>query len=447
MRRMITGAALLFLFIAASCQPITEARIPEEDGTWGTLFRAWWMKMDTNYIFWYLDSPGQEWDSIYREYAPRFDAISAPIGTDRTEDEKALRMLFDITAGLSDGHYALTVKPDGWGAPAMILPAEIRIFREYGISDGDIFGFALDRKPTDEMKDTDYLAETAEDIIRNSLGIGMNESFMGMMTEKDMPSDLLSEYTLIGLPKIEEPGRMAAFRFIGAVGRTPDDIIYILPSSFPFTAYNNRTGSGYASLASLFRERLKEEIRKGGNGIIIDLRGNRGGYGSDIPYLFGCLLEDDIVIGRQRRKNGPNRLSYGPWQDFTITASQGGGTGMPIAVLVNSGTASCGEIAAMMFRAMKDEGYPVTLIGSETMGANGAIAGNENELAAGQFSVPPCIISAYTPAIINEYRDGTSFEGKGVPPDIHVAFNAAAFRLGSDQRLEKALGIIREKNT
>lgn len=446
--RKILIAIIPVLLAASSCLPVTEDMVPADDGTWGTLFKAWWMKMDTNYIFWYIDSPSQEWDDAYREYAPLFESIEQPVGTDSEADSEALRMLYGIISDLSDGHYALYLELNEDNDDIMIMPAEIRIFRENGIPDEDIARYSITRIPSADIARTDYIMEKPESIISSSLGIAMPTGFTGKMTEEDAPSTLLEEYTLIGLPEIDRIGNLSASRFIGVIGRTADGIIYIMASSFPFTAYNRYEGDeegmkAYANLAAEFQRTLRQEVSKGGKGIIIDLRGNGGGYGSDLPYLFGSMIGNDITIGRQRRKNGPNRLSYGPWQDYTITATGRKDMDMPAAVLINSRTASCGEMASMLFSSMRDRGCPITLIGGTTMGANGAISGDENELAAGVFSIEPHIRLAYTPSIIIEYGDGESLEGKGVSPDIHVPFEADAFMDNDDRRLAYAIGMLR----
>ena len=115
---------------------------------------------------------------------------------------------------------------------------------------------------------------------------------------------------------------------------------------------------------------------------------------------------------------------------------------IPIAVLVNGRTISCGEISTMLFMAMKDEGYDVTVIGERTAGAHGAIVDSAVVFNAGSFSIPPYIELVYTPAMETMYRGLESYEGRGLPVDIDVGFDAERFRNGEDRRLETAVKVI-----
>lgn len=105
MRKLIP---LFIALVLVSCTDVIPTATTTEDAeSWADVFTAWNEAMDTHYVFWDLDSPEGEWDALYDAYLPRFEALTSPIGADRTETEAAYRLFYDIVAGLSDGHYAL----------------------------------------------------------------------------------------------------------------------------------------------------------------------------------------------------------------------------------------------------------------------------------------------------------------------------------------------------
>ena len=423
-----------------------------EISTWSDLFTTWHHTMDTHYIFWDLDSPRREWDNVYDEYLPLFDKLTSPIGDDKAETEEAFRLFWDVTKNLSDGHYTLKLT-DG-EEELVISPSYIRVLSGYGIPEDDIYHYLRTNEMTTAISQTDLFAENEINIVNDTLGIALSDDWTGMMTESNDSSPILEEYTIVQFgPEYGLP--LEGYPFTGVIGKTSDDILYVLPSSFTFAAYINDAEDGIYDSSNTpyaihFLQLLYTAIERHNDGteplsgIIIDLRGNNGGYGSDINALWGGLVKDDVTFALQRRKLGSNRLTYGPWAPWLISGSGETDIDIPIVLLVNSGTASCGELTTMFFHALHDRGFDVTVIGSPTMGANGAIASTADELAAGTFAIDPYIELAYTASIATVYYDGESFEGNGVPVDVAVPFDYSSFVNGTDARLVKALEVIRE---
>lgn len=128
-------------------------------------------------------------------------------------------------------------------------------------------------------------------------------------------------------------------------------------------------------------------------GFLLDVRGNSGGYDPNIltTFLRGQWSAGDyIALSRGLRRLVPP--VYGK---------------LPVALLVNSGTASEGELLALRFRA---HGIgPV--VGEETAGmASGGAAATRlsdgSTLWLSRFAI--------------EDKDGRSYEGRGVAPDVVV---------------------------
>ena len=441
--------ALITLILTVSCSfSVPGPSRDDAPKTWAELFEAWHEEMNRSYVFWDLDSPSDEWDKVLDEYLPKFEGLDNPIGENRLQSLQAYRFFYDIVALLSDGHYSLQVTDDindGKDRDIVISPSAIRKLKAEGADDTNIFWWYAMDLYSEEIVKSAFYNETPENIIRYSLGLDFPEDIPESATEADFPSTVLREYFLVHAEE-SQPSALKAFEFMGVIGMTKDDILYIMPSSFPFAAYHQDAMDGkidgeYTGLMLSWRERLIDELdairdgRSTAKGIVIDLRGNRGGYSSDLTYIWGNMLSEDITIGYTRRKIGPNRLSYGAWQPWIVSAASDKPLDVPIVVLVNSTTASCGELSTMIFRALAEEGYEVTIMGASTLGAHGAVPEKAEEYNAGSFAIEPWIKLTYTAGSETVYRDGVSYEGKGIPVDVEVPWNYDSFMAGNDARL------------
>lgn len=450
MRRLLSSLAVIVLVV--SCTAHTPSSVPSETPTtWAGLFTAWHHAMDDHYVFWDLDSPGSEWDDIYSDNIAFFQSLTSPIGEDADESELAYRRFFDIVSTLSDGHYALRINDGTLDEPLMISPYAIRMYRGLGLTDDEIYDYYRYGKQDDRISSSAIMVETPENILRYTFGIALPKTFYGMMTERDKPVDGFRWYRLLRVPATSSLS-IEAYDFTGLIGEMDNGMLYVFLSSFTFAPYSKDYENGATNVFTdymiAFREALRTALTRHRSGereltgIIVDLRGNQGGYASDLSYFWGDLLDSDILIGYSRRKIGANRLSYGPWLSWTVAGTGKSAIDIPIAVLVNGRTISCGEISAMLFMAMSDEGYDVTVIGERTAGAHGAIVDDDTVFNAGSFAIPPYIELVYTPSMETRYRDMASYEGRGLPVDIDVGFDAARFRRGDDRRLETAVEII-----
>jgi len=145
-------------------------------------------------------------------------------------------------------------------------------------------------------------------------------------------------------------------------------------------------------------------------GFLLDARGNSGGYDPNIlsTFLQGQWSAGDYyTITREGRRLTPPVYSR-----------------LPVALLVNSGTASAGEALALKFRAHRIG----AIVGETTAGmASGGAAAER--LSDGSTLW-------YTARAI-EGLDGKSYEGSGVEPDIAIADRPAA-RDGDEDAIVEA---------
>jgi carboxyl-terminal processing protease len=150
-------------------------------------------------------------------------------------------------------------------------------------------------------------------------------------------------------------------------------------------------------------------------GIILDLRGNGGGYLTAAQDVSGLWLNDQVVVSE--RTNGK-----------VVDELKSGGnpllTGIPTVVLVNGSSASASEIVA---GALQDH-KAATLIGEKTFG-KGTVQ-KVIDLGAGTI-LKVTIARWYTP-------NGKNITKEGISPDQAVELKAEDTNAGKDPQLDAA---------
>jgi carboxyl-terminal processing protease len=155
-----------------------------------------------------------------------------------------------------------------------------------------------------------------------------------------------------------------------------------------------------AQSAQLFEDALQEFRESDEDDLVLDLRGNAGGFlqaAVDISSHF--IAEDEVIV----------REDYGDKRDARIHRSSGYGTvpsSTDVAVLVNRGSASASEIFA---GALRDNDI-AQLVGEQTFGK-----GSVQELVelSEDTSLKVTVARWLTP-------DGVSISENGLTPDIVV---------------------------
>ncbi|EIF5084402.1 S41 family peptidase [Clostridium perfringens] len=179
-----------------------------------------------------------------------------------------------------------------------------------------------------------------------------------------------------------------------------------------------------------FETQLKALEDKGMKGLILDLRGNPGGFMKECVDLVSNFVPKDKVIVSTIDKYGNKEESI----------SKGGiAQGMPLVVLIDGGTASASEIVAGAIRDY-DLG---TLVGTTSFG-KGIVQvvldkiGQEKDGTALKVTIS----KYYTP-------NGENIHKKGIGPDVTVEYpkelKEKTYSRSTDPQFEKALEIIQEK--
>lgn len=173
--------------------------------------------------------------------------------------------------------------------------------------------------------------------------------------------------------------------------------------------------------AILARQEADKIKSQGISKMILDLRGNSGGYLTAARDLAGLWLDGQLVVSE--------RVGDKTVQEFFSKKSDNLLAGTKTVVLMNAGSASASEI---VIGALRDY-QKATLIGETSFGK-----GSVQELATlpngGQLKVT--IARWYTPK-------GQNIDGQGIKPDKEVELTTDDWQNDRDPQLQVALNLLK----
>lgn len=268
-------------------------------------------------------------------------------------------------------------------APLKGSPAE-----RAGIEKGDYI-LAIDGATTSEMT-----IDKALYLIRGPVGKPVTLTLYRDGREKPFETTLVRE--IIEVPTIDT--------------KTQDGVFIISVYGFPATG------------ADLFRKALREFVESGTGRLIVDLRGNPGGYLEVAVDMASWFLPEGKVIVREEEKDGSGRV-------FRSRGYNVFGDNFHFVVLVDGGSASASEIFA---GALQDHGR-ATIIGTKTFGK-----GSVQELIpiTEDTALKVTVARWLTPS-------GRSLSDAGIDPDIVVELTQEDTELLNDPQLKKAIEVAR----
>ncbi len=177
-----------------------------------------------------------------------------------------------------------------------------------------------------------------------------------------------------------------------------------------------------ATSPNLFRGALRELITSKSDKLILDLRGNPGGYLEAAIDMASWFLPASKVIVKE---------DFAGTQDEKVYRSRGYdifNDNLKFVILVDRGSASASEILA---GALQEQGKAI-LVGDQTFGK-----GSVQELVdlTSDTSLKITVARWLTP-------NGNSISAKGVTPDYLVPYTLADKNAKRDPQLEKAIEIL-----
>lgn len=178
-----------------------------------------------------------------------------------------------------------------------------------------------------------------------------------------------------------------------------------------------------ANSANLFKTAMRKFANSKANKLVIDLRGNPGGYLSAAVDMASWFLPGGKTVAIE---------DYGGGQEQKIYRSAGYnpfGDKIHIAVIVNDGSASASEILAGALRDHKR----ALLVGTESYG-KGSV--QEVVKITSDTILKVTVAKWLTP-------NGNSISEKGLTPDYQVEMTKEDVEKGNDPQMEKAAEILK----
>ncbi len=177
-----------------------------------------------------------------------------------------------------------------------------------------------------------------------------------------------------------------------------------------------------ANSANLFRKALREFVDSGSHKLILDLRGNPGGYLDAAVDMASWFLPTGTPVVREE---------FGKGQDEHVIRSKGYDiftNKLKMVILVNGGSASASEILA---GALKEHGI-AKVVGTQTFGK-----GSVQELVkiTPDTSLKVTIAKWLTP-------NGVSISKQGITPDYVVEITEKDVAAKRDAQMDKAVELL-----
>ena len=427
---MILGAMLL-LVLVTSCREESDAlqNYAFNDGlafekarkSFAGKFKVLWKALDQNYGIWdYERSQGVDWDAVYDEYLPKYEALDK---RDDVTDDELQKLLEATLAPLHDGHFAAQMENHQTGNFVVTVPSNTR---------------TKERDDFEAMKNTTH-----------NLSAYLPAAFGGTgnqildYKEADTHIAEMGEYGITV--------KYALFK---------DNIAYFYFSGFYLTLYLNdekyqkifgKANAATQQLALAVRQAWQawfdkvQELHASGQlkGVVIDLRNNGGGMLDDNQYVLGSMLPSGgFEVAFSRFKRGVGRYDYSPLSPFKVPTLETAHEIItePIVVLTNCGSVSMAEITSLGCQSLPNG----TLIGKRTHGGLCSLITNPGVYyqnysgIIGEMNKTP--IYLYIPHMTTISKEGKLFEGVGLTPDIEVDLDVTQYQAtGRDTQLERAL--------
>lgn len=175
----------------------------------------------------------------------------------------------------------------------------------------------------------------------------------------------------------------------------------------------------------LFRDALVKFVDSKSNKLILDLRGNPGGYLSSAVDIGSWFIDEGSIILKEDKMDGSSSKVYRSHGPRLFNEN------LKFVVLVDGGSASASEILA---GALSEYGI-ATLVGEKTYGK-----GSVQELVkiTDDTSLKVTVANWFTP-------NGVSISLQGLTPKIEVPLTLKDYENKKDPQMDKAVEILKAK--
>lgn len=169
---------------------------------------------------------------------------------------------------------------------------------------------------------------------------------------------------------------------------------------------------------------VKEVVASKSRGLVLDLRGNPGGYFDSAIYSGNEFLAKGSILAKQQNKNGKEQV-------FRVTRD-GKLIDIPLVVLVDEGSASASEILAGLLQ----QNNRAKIVGVNTYGKGTAqTIVNYNDGSTLHLTILKWLLP-----------NGQWLNRENpIKPDIEVEYSEEDYQKGNDTQMIKALEIIKSR--
>jgi carboxyl-terminal processing protease len=200
--------------------------------------------------------------------------------------------------------------------------------------------------------------------------------------------------------------------------------------SIPTVKYHEDGNIGYLKISQfsndtvgLAQKAAQEFKDKGVKAVVLDLRGDPGGYLSGAVDVSSMWLDKGKTVVQERRGSTIVNTQYATGNNPL--------KGLPTVVLIDGGSASASEITA---GALRDNGA-AQLVGVKSFG-KGSVQQVENLPDGSELKVT--IARWFTPA-------GKNIDKQGITPDVVVTISDQDAAAGTDTQKDKAYSLVTSK--
>lgn len=380
MRKVIAMFFLATSIFSACKKIVSNEQLHQEPKTMEDIFVQFWGKMNYKYVYWDIDTV--DWNVVYKNYRPLFAQLK-----DSDEDKRKAELYFEqMTCDLIDNHLVIS-------------------FNEQPLV-GSVINPSLKRKMNAPNYHSRYYYD---DIVETYLDPGF----------------------LSGRGNITSNGETIK----ATTGTIDGRIRYFHCNFFALKkSYEANDGNKVKEVLDQFFLTITKPSASV-KGIILDLRGNRGGNIEDLDFFAGKLIDKDLVFGYSRSKDGTGKLNYLPWVESRIKYDPNYHVDVPIILMGDHFSASLSEIIILALKSKNN-----LFVGEQTYGATGPLS-DSDVFNSGSFDVG-AFLTVSTSAVEFKSRDGKSYENIGITPDVNSSFNAKELSQGRDRQLEEAMRLI-----
>lgn len=235
---------------------------------------------------------------------------------------------------------------------------------------------------------------------------------------RDEPFDLSVVRDVIDIPTIDteiKPGRTASARGGSESSGLREDGVFVI-RLYNFSANSPR----------LFRDALRQFIDSGSNRLLLDLRGNPGGYlEAAVDMASWFLPSGETIVTEDAALRAEPKVHRSRGYDVF-------NKDLKMVILVNQGSASASEILA---GALREHGV-AKLVGTRTFG-KGSV--QEVVKITPDTSLKVTVARWLTP-------NGLSISESGISPDVEVKMNEQDIEKKRDPQMEKAIELLTATN-